>query len=81
MAANKAPNNNVFYRSQTWHYPKIERGEGVFIFGADGKRYIDACSGSAVANIGHANTDVEKYFTQSLLNFLKFLNFITIEIN
>lgn len=61
MSLNKAPKNNVFYRNQNWHYPEIERGEGVYLFDKNGKRYLDGCSGSAVANIGHGNKEVAQY--------------------
>lgn len=71
MSLNKAPQNNVFYRNQNWHYPKIERGEGVYLFGDNGKRYLDACSGSAVANIGHGNKEVAEY-TKELIERIAF---------
>lgn len=58
MSLNKAPKNNVFYRNQNWHYPSIAYGKGVYLYGEDGKKYMDACSGSAVANIGHGNEEV-----------------------
>lgn len=58
MSLNKAPKNNVFYRNQNWHYPRIAYGKGVYLYGEDGKKYMDACSGSAVANIGHGNEEV-----------------------
>ncbi|NMB04539.1 MAG: aminotransferase class III-fold pyridoxal phosphate-dependent enzyme, partial [Tissierellia bacterium] len=58
MSKNLAPNNKVFYRNQNWRYPRIERGEGIYLYGDDGKRYLDACSGSAVANIGHGNKEI-----------------------
>ncbi|MBF8983754.1 aspartate aminotransferase family protein [Lutibacter sp. B2] len=61
MSLNKAPKNNVFYRNQNWHYPKIERGEGVYLYGVDGKKYLDGCSGSSVANIGHGNKEIAQY--------------------
>ncbi len=61
MSLNKAPKNYVFYRNQNWIYPRIERGEGIYLIGEDGKRYIDACSGSAVANIGHGNKEVAEF--------------------
>ncbi len=54
----KAPKNNVFYRNNNWSYPKISHGEGIFLYGDDGREYIDGCSGSAVANIGHGNQEV-----------------------
>lgn len=61
MGKNGAPNNNVFYRNQKWRYPRIEKGEGIYLIGEDGKKYIDACSGSAVANIGHGNKEIAEY--------------------
>jgi taurine--2-oxoglutarate transaminase len=38
--------------------PVIVRGEGVSIFDADGKRYIDASSGLICVNLGHGNRHV-----------------------
>jgi len=38
--------------------PVIVRGEGVSIFDADGKRYIDASSGLICMNLGHGNRHV-----------------------
>ncbi|OGS24230.1 MAG: hypothetical protein A2297_08915, partial [Elusimicrobia bacterium RIFOXYB2_FULL_48_7] len=61
MSLNKAPENNVFYRNQNWHYPRITHGKGIYLYGENGKEYIDACSGSAVANIGHGNTEIAEF--------------------
>ncbi|WDV44315.1 aspartate aminotransferase family protein [Clostridiaceae bacterium M8S5] len=61
MSLNKAPKNNVFYRNQNWHYPMIERGEGIYLYDKEGNKYIDGCSGSAVANIGHGNKEVAEF--------------------
>ena len=58
MSNDKAPQNNVFYRNQNWVYPKIVKGDGIYLYDDKGKEYIDACSGSAVANIGHGNKEV-----------------------
>ncbi|MFP4457532.1 MAG: aspartate aminotransferase family protein [Clostridia bacterium] len=66
MSQNKAPNNNVFYRNQNWHYPKILRGQGIYLIADDGKKYIDGCSGSAVANIGHGNKEVAEYAKEQI---------------
>jgi len=66
MSKNLAPKNHVFYRNQNWHYPKIERGQGVYLYGEDGTRYLDACSGSAVANIGHGNKEVAQYAKEQM---------------
>lgn len=51
----KAPTNHVFYRTQNWHYPKIIKGEGIYLIDEHNNRYIDGCSGSAVANLGHGH--------------------------
>ncbi|QZY55515.1 aspartate aminotransferase family protein [Crassaminicella profunda] len=61
MSLNKAPKNHVFYRNQNWHYPEIERGEGIYLYDKNGKKYIDGCSGSAVANIGHGNKEIAQF--------------------
>jgi adenosylmethionine-8-amino-7-oxononanoate aminotransferase len=33
--------------------PIIERGEGIYLFDQEGKRYLDGASGAAVTNLGH----------------------------
>ncbi|CAN7341380.1 aminotransferase class III-fold pyridoxal phosphate-dependent enzyme [Variovorax paradoxus] len=38
--------------------PRVARGEGVFLWDANGKRYLDATAGAVVANIGHGNPRV-----------------------
>jgi adenosylmethionine-8-amino-7-oxononanoate aminotransferase len=34
-------------------YPVIERGEGVYLYDTEGRRYLDASGGPLVVNIGH----------------------------
>ena len=36
----------------------IERGEGVYVYGSDGKRYLDLYGGHAVALVGHCHPAV-----------------------
>jgi adenosylmethionine-8-amino-7-oxononanoate aminotransferase len=36
----------------------IERASGVYLYDANGRRYIDGCSGSVVANIGHGVREI-----------------------
>jgi len=36
----------------------IERAENIYLYGADGKRYIDLCSGVSVSNLGHNHPQV-----------------------
>lgn len=61
MSLNRAPKNHVFYRNQNWHYPKIASGQGIYLIDENGKKYIDGCSGSAVANIGHGNKEIAEF--------------------
>lgn len=37
---------------------EIERAEGVYLFGSDGKRYFDLISGVSVSNVGHCHPRV-----------------------
>ena len=37
---------------------EIEKAEGVYLFGADGKRFIDFISGISVSNVGHRHPKV-----------------------
>ncbi len=48
----------VLYRNQRREFPIIERGEGVYLYDRDGKRYLDAMAGAGVVAIGHGVTEV-----------------------
>lgn len=56
--------DNVFYRNINKNYLEVERGEGIYLYDTEGNRYIDACSGAAVANLGHAHPRVIEAMTQ-----------------
>jgi adenosylmethionine-8-amino-7-oxononanoate aminotransferase len=47
------PDTPVFYRKLARTYPLAVRGEGCWLYDADGRRYLDACGGAFVANVGH----------------------------
>jgi len=47
--------DNVFYRNINKSYLEVERGQGIYLYDTEGNRYIDACAGAAVANLGHAH--------------------------
>lgn len=34
-------------------FPQAVRGDGIYLYDAEGKKYIDGCSGALVANLGH----------------------------
>ena len=47
----------LFYQSSSSR-PFLDRGEGIYLFDENGKRYIDGSSGAMVSNIGHSNPRV-----------------------
>lgn len=49
---------NVFYRSPEHDYAMAVRGEGVYLYDATGKQYLDGSGGAAVSCLGHGNHDV-----------------------
>jgi adenosylmethionine-8-amino-7-oxononanoate aminotransferase len=50
----RADETNVLPRFLDHRYPVVERGEGVWLSTADGRRILDACSGGAmVASLGY----------------------------
>ena len=56
-------NRELFYRhlAQTSTAPlalEIVRAEGLWLFDADGKKYLDAIGGISVCNTGHRHPDV-----------------------
>ena len=52
--------DHVFYANLKKNYPVVERGEGIYLWDTTGKRYIDACCGALVANIGHGVKEVAR---------------------
>lgn len=65
-------NNNLDYTLFSWSKQKgiaplaIQRGEGVYLYDYDGKRYIDFSSGLMNVNIGHSNQRVTKAVTDQM---------------
>ena len=51
--ARRYPESPVFYRTLDRELPRIVRGEGVWLEDDAGRRYLDACGGAYVANLGH----------------------------
>ena len=47
--------SNVFYRAVNQKLLEVDHGEGIYLYDTDGKKYIDAASGAAVSNLGHAH--------------------------
>jgi len=49
---------HVFYRKLHRKLPRIVRGQGIFLYDAEGKRYLDASGGAMVANVGHGVREI-----------------------
>ncbi|MGA7327516.1 MAG: aspartate aminotransferase family protein [Rhodomicrobium sp.] len=49
---------HILHRSAIATMPVAIGGKGIELFGADGKRYIDASGGAAVSCLGHSHPDV-----------------------
>jgi adenosylmethionine-8-amino-7-oxononanoate aminotransferase len=45
----------VFYRNPLHDYPMVVRGEGVYLYEADGKQYLDGSGGAAISCLGHGH--------------------------
>ena len=53
-----AERSSIFHRTPSHSYPLALRGEGVYLFDATGRRYIDASGGAAVCSLGHGHQRV-----------------------
>ena len=68
-------NRSLFFRhlGQTSPTPmllEIDKAEGVYLFGADGKQYIDLISGVSVSNIGHRHHKVVEAVKRQVENYM-----------
>jgi adenosylmethionine-8-amino-7-oxononanoate aminotransferase len=57
-AKHRYPETGVFYRALDREFPMIVRGEGCWLIDERGRRYLDACGGAYVANLGHGVCEV-----------------------
>ena len=65
MTARGDNRSNMFFWP-TPDVPMVERGEGIYIWDAEGRRYIDASSGPQTSNIGHGNKRVAAAVAEQL---------------
>lgn len=52
------PEGALFYRNLRKEYPRVVSGEGAWLVGDDGRRYLDGSGGALVASLGHGNAEV-----------------------
>ena len=58
------PDTHVFFRKLTVRYPLVIRGEGCWLYDADGRKYLDACGGACVSNLGHGVAEIADAMTE-----------------
>lgn len=62
--------NHVAQTSDAPLLLEIKRAEGVYLFGADGKKYLDLISGISVSNVGHCHPKVVKAIQEQAAKFM-----------
>jgi adenosylmethionine-8-amino-7-oxononanoate aminotransferase len=50
--------SSVFRRHSSAPHPEIVRGEGVYLYDREGRRYIDASGGALVVSVGHGVAEI-----------------------
>lgn len=58
MTRHGFPETHVFFRKLTSRLPVIERGEGCWLYDADGNAFLDGCGGAFVVNVGHGVAEI-----------------------
>ena len=66
--ARRYPETGVFYRALDREFPMIVRGEGCWLIDDRGRRYLDACGGAYVANLGHGVSEVSDAVAEQIRN-------------
>ncbi|MEZ4593848.1 MAG: aspartate aminotransferase family protein [Chloroflexota bacterium] len=64
MTTYKHPHGHVFYRKMSHARPKIDHGEGIYLFDESGKRYMDGSGGPLVVNVGHGRSEIVAAMTE-----------------
>lgn len=62
--------NSIAQTSDTPLMLEIEKAEGIYLYGTDGKKYIDLISGISVSNIGHRNPKVVEAIKEQLDKYM-----------
>ncbi len=64
--ARRYPETGVFYRALDRELPLIVRGEGCWLIDEHGRRYLDACGGAYVANLGHGVAEIAEAVAEQM---------------
>ena len=74
------PSGYVLYRNLHYHYPLVKKGEGIYLYDEQGKKYIDASGGAAVVNVGHGIKEIAEIISNQIqkigyLNGMQFTHY------
>lgn len=58
MPRYRYPESNVLYRNLRREFPLAVRGEGCWLVGSDGRRWLDGVGGAFVATLGHGIPEI-----------------------
>lgn len=64
--ADKSVESHVFYPYLNRKFAKAVKGEGVYLYDSEGKRYIDGSAGAMTANLGHGLKEVTQRVKEQL---------------
>ena len=53
MTSDAHTSEPLLHRDPTQHYPVMVRGEGIYLYDADGRRYVDGTAGATNVTLGH----------------------------
>ena len=57
---------SVFYREPGHDYPVAVRGEGVYLYDAEGKQYLDGSGGAAISCLGYCHPEVSQAIAEQI---------------
>jgi len=57
---------SVFYRDPQHDYPVAVRGEGVYLYDAEGKQYLDGSGGAAISCLGYCYPEVSNAIAEQI---------------
>jgi hypothetical protein len=64
MTSHDLGRSHVLYRKLTRAYPRAVRGDGCWLYDAEGRSYLDAVGGAFVVNVGHGVREIAQAVAQ-----------------
>ena len=56
--------DHLFQRDASYHFPLLERGEGIYVYDGAGKRYIDGAAGAGNVTLGHGRDRIAQVMAE-----------------